>query len=185
MCQAGAGAEALLEPRSSIAKRPGIRSRSRLAILLQLVAWTLSLTAVVLAAEAHVWTFQQFEPYSWTHSTVDATLGAIALSVVSTAAQCCGAVLAQLLLGVTLGVVLLVKRSMLQAAKSTAVAAVTVAAVSPKIWVLSGLVHRRHRAPKRSRDATEADRLSGGAAGGWARGTGGNLRLKWGTLGSN
>eukprot|EP00964_Phaeocystis_antarctica_P119340 scaffold83089_cov75-Phaeocystis_antarctica.AAC.1 len=74
---------------------------------------------------------------------------------------------------------------MLQAAKSTAVAAVTVAAVSPKIWVLSGLVHRRHRAPKRSRDATEADRLSGGAAGGWARGTGGNLRLKWGTLGAN
>ena len=45
--------------------------------------------------------------------------------------------LAQLLLGVTLGVVLLVKRSMLQAAESTAVAAVTVAAVSPKIWVLS------------------------------------------------
>ena len=165
MCQAGAGAEALLEPRSSIAKRPGIRSRSRLAILLQLVAWTLSLTAVVLAAEAHVWTFQQFEPYSWTHSTVDATLGAIALSVVSTAAQCCGAVLAQLLLGVTLGVVLLVKRSVLQATESTAVAAVTVAAVSPWIWVLSGLVHRCHRNALVTRlklTASAAEQLEGG-----------------------
>ena len=144
MCQTSRGAEALLEPRSSTANGPG-RCSSRLAILLQLIAWTLSLSAVALAAKAHVWTLQQFESYSWTHSTVDAAVGAVALSVVSTAAQRCGAVLAQLVLGVALGVALLVKRSMLQAAKSTAVAVVTVAAVSPWIWALAALVHRRHR----------------------------------------
>ena len=149
MCETRRGAEALLEPRSSAANKPGAPSRLRLAIfalrLLQLIAWTLSLSAVALAAKAHVWTLQQFESYSWTHSTVDAAVGAVALSVVSTAAQRCGAVLAQLVLGVALGVVLLVKRSMLQAVESTAVAVVTVAAVSPWIWALAALVHRRHR----------------------------------------
>ena len=163
MCQTRRGAEALLDPRPSTANRPGARSLLRLAILLQLIAWTLSLTAVALAAEAHAWTLQQLESYSWTHSTVDAAVGAIALSVVSTAAQCCGAVLTQLLLGVTLGVVLLVKRSMLQAVESTAVAVVTVAAVSPWIWALAALVHRRHRSALVSKlTASAAEQLEGG-----------------------
>ena len=144
MCQTSRGAEALLEPRSSTANGPG-RCSLRLAILLQLIAWTLSLTAVALAARAHAWTLQQFESYSWTHSIVDAAVGAIALSVASTAAQCCGAFSTQLVLGVALGVALLVKRSMLRAAEGTAVAVVTVAAVSPWIWALAALVHRRHR----------------------------------------
>ena len=165
MCQTRRGAEALLDPRPSTANRPGARSLLRLAILLQLIAWTLSLTAVALAAEAHAWTLQQLESYSWTHSTVDAAVGAIALSVVSTAAQRSGAVLTQLLLGVTLGVVLLVKRSMLQAVESTAVAVVTVAAVSPWIWALAALVHRRHRSALASRlklTASAAEQLEGG-----------------------
>ena len=150
MCQTNRGAEALLEPRSSTANGPGRRSL-RLAILLQLIAWTLSLSAVALAARAHAWTLQQFESYSWTHSIVDAAVGAIALSVASTAAQCCGAFSTQLVLGVALGVALLVKRSMLQAAESTAVAVVTVAAVSPWIWALAALVHRRHRSAPATR----------------------------------
>ena len=163
MCQTRRGAEALLDPRPSTANRPGARSLLRLAILLQLIAWTLSLTAVALAAEAHAWTLQQLESYSWTHSTIDAAVGAIALSVVSTAAQFCGAVLTQLLLGVTLGVVLLVKRSMLQAVESTAVAVVTVAAVSPWIWALAALVHRRHRSALVSKlTASAAEQLEGG-----------------------
>ena len=144
MCQTSRGAEALLEPRSSTANGPG-RGSLRLAILLQLIAWTLSLTAVALAARAHALTLQQFESYSWTHSIVDAAVGAIALSVASTAAQCCGAFSTQLVLGVALGVALLVKRSMLRAAEGTAVAVVTVAAVSPWIWALAALAHRRHR----------------------------------------
>jgi hypothetical protein len=145
MCQTSRGAEALLEPRSSTASRPGGRSPLCLAILLQLIAWTLSLTAVALAARAHAWTLQQFESYSWTHSSVDAAVGAIALSVASTAAQCCGAFSTQLVLGVALGVALLVKRSTLRVVEGTAVAVVTVAAVSPWIWALAALVHRRHR----------------------------------------
>ena len=164
MLQTTAGTQALLEPHPSTANRR-TRSRSCLAILLQLAAWTLSITAVVLAAAAHVWTVQQFKPYSWTHSTVDAAVSVFVLSVILTAAHTCGALLAQLLLGVALGVALLVKRSMLQAAEGTAVTVVTVAAVSPWIWALGAFVHLRHQnalARRLKQTASAADQLAGG-----------------------
>ena len=160
MCQGRGGAEALLEPRASTISR---RTRSRLAMLFHLAGWILSLIAVALAAEANVWTLQQFKPYSWTHSTVDAAVATVALSVVLTVAQCSGALLTQLLLAVALGVVLLVKRSMLHAAASTGVsvvAVVTVAAVSPWIWALGALVHLRHR----NAQASAASEPEGGSS---------------------
>ena len=130
-------------------ERAPVTRTQPVALLLLLAGWICSLVPAAVAVKEHGW-MVEFNPYSWTGSTLDATLCALVACLLATIALCLSAPLAQFACGIMAGLALVVKASMLHAERT----GVTLSTFGPWLVAVSALVQlrARRRAQRRKLD---------------------------------